>query len=109
METTELVKSLSIDNLVNQRTAVIERIDKAVELIREAAQIAAAGHLGMPRLMVSNGFGRGSAERTIADARVGTRSDGSAWEHEGSDRADVDRIVRLGVDAGAWQYLMHES
>ncbi|MBI2754664.1 MAG: DUF4942 domain-containing protein, partial [Betaproteobacteria bacterium] len=96
---------------MNQRAAVIERIGKAVELIREAAQIAAAGNLGMPRLMVSSGFGRGhgSAERTIADARVGTRSDGSTWEHEASDRADVDRIVRLGVDAAAWQYLMHES
>lgn len=111
MQSTELVKSLSIENLVNQRAAVIDRIGKAVELIREASQIAAAGHLGMPRLLVSTGFsgGLGSEERTIADARVGTRSDGSAWEHEASDRADVDRIVRLGVDAAAWQYLMHES
>lgn len=111
MQSTEVVRSLSIENLVNQRAAVFERIGKAVELIREAAQIAAAGNLGMPRLMVSSGFGRGhgSAERTIADARVGTRSDGSTWEHEASDGADVDRIVRLGVDAAAWQYLMHES
>jgi len=40
------VKSLGIDNLVNQRAAVIERIGQAVALIQEAATIAAAGHLG---------------------------------------------------------------
>ena len=34
MQATELVKSLSIANLVNQRAAVIERLDKAVSLIR---------------------------------------------------------------------------
>ena len=90
---------------------MIERLDKAVSLIREAAEIAAAGHLGMPRLTIATGFGHGhgSGERTIADARVGTRRDGSAWEQEGADRGDVDRTVRLGVDAAAWQYLMHES
>ena len=111
MQATELVKSLSIANLVNQRAAVIERLDKAVSLIREAAEIAAAAHLGMPRLVISTGFGRGhgSGERAVADARVGTRRDGSAWEQEGADRGDVDRTVRLGVDAAAWQYLMHES
>ena len=111
MQATELVKSLSIGNLVNQRAAVIERLDKAVSLIREAAEIAAVAHLGMPRLMISTGFGRGhgSGERAVADARVGTRRDGSAWEQEGADRGDVDRTVRLGVDAAAWQYLMHES
>lgn len=109
MQSTEVVKSVSVENLVNQRAAVIERIGKAVDLIREASQIAAASHLGMPRLMVSTSFSRGSSERTIADARIGTRRDGSAWEHEACDRADVDRIVRTGVDAAAWQYLMHES
>ena len=111
MQTTDLVKSLSIENLVNQRAGVVEKLGQAVTLIREAAAVAAAGHLGMPRLMISNGYGRGhgSSERTVADARIGTRRDGSTWEHEADDRADVDRIIRLGVDAAAWQYLMHES
>jgi hypothetical protein len=111
MQTTELVKSLSIDNLVNQRAAVVERLGQAVTLIREAAQIASVGHLGMPRLHISTGYsrGHGSAERAIADARLGARRDGSTWEHEAGDRAEVDRIIRLGVDAAAWQYLMHES
>ena len=111
MQSAELVKSLSIGNLVNQRAAVIERLDKAVTLIREAAEIASVAHLGMPRLMISTGFGRGhgSGVRAVADARVGTRRDGSAWEQEGADRGDVDRTIRLGVNAAAWQYLMHES
>jgi len=49
MQTTDVVKSLSVDNLVIQRAAVIERLGQAVTLIREASAIAAAGHLGMPR------------------------------------------------------------
>jgi len=109
MQTTDVVKSLSVDNLVIQRAAVIERLGQAVTLIREASAIAAAGHLGMPRFLVSTGFGRGSSERAIADARIGTRRDGSTWDHDADDRADVDNIIRVGVDAAAWQYLMHES
>jgi len=61
--------------------------------------------------MISNGYGRGygSTERAIADARIGTRSDASTWERDADARSEIDKIVRLGVDAAAWQYLMHES
>jgi len=71
MQATELVKSLSIGTLVNQRAAVIQRLDKAVTLIREAAEIAAAAHVGMPRLMISNGFGRGMARKSGASPTRG--------------------------------------
>ena len=36
-----LVKSVSIENLVNQRSAVLERIRKATDLLLEANEIAA--------------------------------------------------------------------
>lgn len=107
---TELVPSVSIDNLVNQRAAVVERIHQAIALVQEASEIARAAHLGMPRLILSTGYGRGSSsERDIATSFLHTNRDGSTWEKEASAREDVDRLVRLGVDSAAWQYLMHES
>lgn len=109
MSTCELVPSVSVENLVNQRAAVMERMGQAFTLIREAASIATAAHLGMPKLLIGTNYGRGCDERSIADARLGTKRDGSTWEVEASDRAEVDKLARLGVDAAAWQYLMHES
>ena len=109
MITTELVPSVSIANMVNQRAAVMSRLDQAFTLIREASEIAAAANLGMPRLSIGTSYSRGSCERSIAAARVGTKRDGSTWEHEASDRKEVDKMTRLGVDSAAWQYLMHES
>ena len=63
----------------------------------------------MPRLSIGTGYARGSCERSIAESRLGTRTNGAAWEQEASDRAEVAKLVRLGVDSAAWQYLMHES
>ena len=99
MQSAELVKSLTIGNLVNQWAPVIKRLDKAVTLIREAVEIASVAHLGMPRLMISTGFwrGHGSGERAVADARVGTRRDGSAWEQEGADRCRVASGVHAAL------------
>jgi hypothetical protein len=108
--TAELVPSVSIENLVNQRAAVVERINAAIELIKEASKIAGAANLGMPRFMLSTGYGHNShSERDLAGARLHTRRDGSTFEHDGADRAEIDKLVRLGVDSAAWQYLMHES
>jgi Domain of unknown function (DUF4942) len=109
VSTTELVPSVSIANMVNQRAAVMGRLDQAFTLIREASEIAAAANLGMPRLSIGTSYSRGSCERTIADARVGTKRDGSTWSQEASDRPEVDKMARLGIDSAAWQYLMHES
>lgn len=104
----ELVPSVSVENLVNQRAAVIERITQAAELLRDAAVIAEAAHLGMPLITISRDSGR-SYGATLADARLGTRTDGTTWEHAAAKRADIDKMIRLGVDSAAWQYLMHES
>lgn len=109
MTTTELVPSVSIENLVNQRAAVIERIAAAVGLIREAAEIAGAAHLGMPRVLVSNSYSRGSHEIDVAGSYLHPQRDGSTFHHQPSARTDLDKLIRVGVDAAAWQYLMHES
>jgi len=106
--TTELVKSISVDNLCNQRAAVIERITQATEMLRDAAALAQAAHLGMPMITIATNYSRGNGT-PLADARLGTRSDGSTWEHAAAQRDDVARMIRVGVDAAAWQYLMHES
>lgn len=106
---TQLVPSVSIDNLVNQRAAVLERLNQACGLIQEAADIAQAAHLGMPRMLASLDYGRHSGEISIAAARIKTDSSGKPWTTERSPQADLDKTLRLGIDAAAWQYLMHES
>jgi hypothetical protein len=107
---TDLVPSVSIDNLVNQRAAVVERIHQAIAIVQEASEIARAAHLGMPRLILSNSYGRNMHhERDVATSFVHTDRDGSTWEKEAAAREDVEKLVRLGVDSAAWQYLMHES
>lgn len=103
----DLVKSVSIANLVNQRAAVIEKIQAATELLRDASALAASAHVGMPRFEISTTYSRGGT--MITDAQLGTRTDGSAWKYDAGKRSDVDKLIRLGVDSAAWQYLMHES
>jgi hypothetical protein len=107
--TDALVPSVSIANMVNQRAAMMERLQQACGLIQEAAEIAEAAHLGMPRMLVSREYGRHSGEVSIAAARLKTDSSGQPWGLERSPQADLDRTLRLGIDAAAWQYLMHES
>lgn len=106
---TQLVPSVSIDNLVNQRAAVLERLTQACGLIQEAADIAQAASLGMPRMTASIDYGRHSNEVSIAAARIKTDSSGKPWTIERSPQADLDKTLRLGIDSAAWQYLMHES
>lgn len=106
----ELVPSISVQNMVNQRAAVMQRIGQAVGLIREASEIAQAAHLGMPRIILSTSYGRGHFhERDLATSLLHVQRDGSTFEKEAAARDDVDKLIRVGVDSAAWQYLMHES
>lgn len=111
MSTTELVKSVSIENMVNQRAAVVERIEQAITLIREAAKIAGEAHLGMPLVKLSTGYGRNSSDEcNVAQSFLRSNSrDGTTWGNDASDDKRVAEMVRKGVDSSAWQYLMHES
>lgn len=99
----ELVLSLSIENLVNQRAAVIERLGQAVALMREASTIAAAANIGMPHFTIRNRYGRHGSECSLTAMRDG------AYREDASQDDDVQKMIRTGVDAAAWQYLMNES
>jgi hypothetical protein len=46
--TTEIVKSVSIANMANQRAAIMARVEKAFELLAEADAIAASANMELP-------------------------------------------------------------
>ncbi|MGX2042327.1 DUF4942 domain-containing protein (plasmid) [Methylocaldum sp. MU1018] len=90
----QLIKSVSIENMVNQREAVVERIQQALELLGEAEKIANAAHIGFPRLVIDNGYSlRGRAAVTGPYA----------------NRSEAEACMIRTVDAEAWKYLMNES
>lgn len=111
MSTTELVPSVSIANMVNQRAAVIQRLEQAAELVREAGRIAREANIGMPRVSVSTVVSRGHQyEQIIGEARLKAYSrTADPYEEEAKCRGDVSSAFRKGVDCVAWQYLMQES
>lgn len=81
------VKSVSIENMVRMRAAVLERIVRAAELLDEAARMARAAHVGFPDLKIKN-----------------------SYRHETPILApEAPEVVRAEVDRVAWGYLMSES
>ncbi|ALS66600.1 MULTISPECIES: DUF4942 domain-containing protein [Pandoraea] len=94
MDTTDLVKSISIANLTNQRTAIVERIHAALDLLCEAQQLASSAHLRFPRLVLDESYGcRGRPSVT--------------GDYAKRDEAQT-AMVRL-IDAHGWNYLLSES
>lgn len=94
MDSTDLVKSVSITNLANQRVAVVERVRAALDLLGEAQQLAKAAHLGFPRLVLDESYGcRGRPTIT--------------GEYAKRDEAETS-IVRI-IDIRGWDYLLSES
>ncbi len=86
-----VVPSVSIENLLRRREAVLGKIDAALNLLIEARDIATAAHIGFPRLKLETNR---HAFYTMLDA----------------DRIDETRqIIRKEVDGTGWQYLMTES
>jgi hypothetical protein len=104
-----VVPSVSIENLVQQRDAVLERLKKALELIWEAEGIARKAHIGFPVLCHET---NGGNRRSVYDKRYsrvhGDKDDEDENRYVIDKEAIVDRITRA-VDADSWQYLMHES
>ena len=83
------VKSVSIENMVRMRAAVMDRFEQAIALLREAQDIAASAHIGYPRLEIAtDGSGRTGYAITDQDARA---------------------IAQREIDRVAWEYLMSES
>ncbi|KGS98493.1 methyltransferase domain protein [Burkholderia pseudomallei MSHR4012] len=94
MDTINLVKSISVANLANQRVAVVERVRQALDLLNEAEQLARTAHLGFPRLVLDESYAcRGRPTIT--------------GEYAKRDHAEA-AIVRV-IDTHGWNYLLSES
>ncbi len=64
----------------------------------------------MPRIELSNTYSRSGSGYSLSEARLRSSSRaGSTWDHPASPDPDLQKAVRVGIDASAWQYLMHES
>lgn len=92
--TTDLVKSISITNLANQRAAVAERIRAALDLLTEAEQLAQAARLGFPRLVIDDSY---AIRRT------------EALTGKYASRAAAEKSILHTIDAQGWDYLLRES
>lgn len=88
-----VVPSVSIENMLRQRAAVMERIQTALQLLEEAHAISVAANLGFPAIEFATPWGKG---RTYRVSGMTSRPEG------------VD-VSRKSVDQGAWKYLMDES
>lgn len=93
--TTELVPSVSIANMLNQRDAVLEKLGAAFDLVREAQQLATAGHLGFPDIGLSE-----NGSRDI-DHKIAASSD--------TPKQRAYDCARRQIDSVAWSYLMGQS
>ncbi|MCW0080583.1 DUF4942 domain-containing protein [Burkholderia pseudomallei] len=94
MDTTNLVKSISVANLANQRVAVVERVRRALDLLNEAEQLARAAHLGFPRLVLDDSYA--CLGRPMITGQFAKRDEAEA------------AIVRV-IDTHGWNYLLSES
>lgn len=83
---TDLIKTVSITNILSQREACIEHLRVALDALKAARDCAGRGQLGFPTIEVSlNKY----SERHIGP------------EH-------LDALVRK-IDSGAWNHLFNES
>ena len=91
----EIVKSVSIENLVNQRAAVASLLEQGLKTLREAFTLSRAAHSGFAEIqMVVNGQ-RNHSHRICGDSS--------------EPLVTLFAVSLKSVDAGAWSYLMHES
>lgn len=90
----ELVPSVSIQNMLNQRAAVAAMLAKGIDAIREAVSLAVVGQMGVPEFSVTF---NGNDKLDLC----------GGYKKRSSD--DVLSDCLKTVDAGAWRYLMNES
>ncbi|HDR9025463.1 TPA: DUF4942 domain-containing protein [Burkholderia vietnamiensis] len=94
MDSTDLVKSISITNLANQRAAVVERVRTALDLLGEAQQLAKAAHLGFPRLVLDESYGCCGRPTITGDY---------------AKRDEAEAAIARIIDIRGWDYLLSES
>lgn len=85
----ELIKSVGIENMLNQRQAVAERLQQARQILLEADLLAAAAHLG-----------------SIHDLFSPRRH--HPYDINLLDDDGLSKALHV-LDGPAWTYLMHES
>lgn len=102
-----VVPSVSIENLVRQREAALERLHAGLRLIWEASAIAERAGLGFPQLYQKTlGIEHSLlARKRRVDWHCVTRD---ADEPRIDEEAVLDRM-RRAIDSGGWAHLMHES
>ena len=89
----DVVQSVSITHLLQQRDAVLERLTQAFNILGEANEIAIGAHLGFPYIVASKDY-RGRGQDVVG---------------EFSGNGEALGVCRAAVDAAAWRYLMQES
>ena len=88
-----VVQSLSITHLLQQRDAVLQRLAQAFRILQEAHDIALSAHLGFPNIVASKDY-RGQGRDVVGQ-----------FATEG----EALNVCRAAIDAAAWRYLMQES
>ena len=89
----ELVPSVSIANLLQQRTLVIELLDSACAQIRHAFEIAQAARLGFPDISVSRDW----------------RGQGRPMTGDFANLTEIQELCQTSIDAGGWEMLLNDS
>lgn len=92
--TSELVPSISIANLLNQRAAVEALLVKGIDALRQAEAIAKGGQMGFPELSATfSGHEKTELSR----------------EYSSKNPDEILKKLMGAVDAGAWGNLMTQS
>ena len=86
-----IVKSVSIDNMLNQRAAVISKVAHALDTLTEARELATSAGVGFPRLKIDE---HRYSVYNMLDA---------------GERHQVEENIRKIVDSQGWRHLMNES
>lgn len=84
---TGVVPSVSVENLVNMRAAVVDRYLQALKLLQEAGEIADAAHFRAVEFEINSMY---------------------AGKSRASDE-DAPKTIQQAIDKSAWHYLMNES
>lgn len=105
--TGDVVPSASIDNLIRQRDAVVERLTAAMRLIWEAEALARYAAIGFPKLQQElRGIDSSLYSRRKTHYHGSVLNDDDAYQ---IDEGDILSKLTRAVDAGAWAQLMNES
>jgi hypothetical protein len=83
------IRSVSLENMVRMRAAVLERLEQALRLFEEAAMIAKQANLGLPVIQIC-------PERHISGTSV-------------YNTPHAREAFRVAVDRIAWNHLLKES